>query len=322
MTDRGDGPDPEPWGSPHFRTLAVLAGVSACLYASISFLSWRFEFGSPTAQRPIVAVLLLFATAFALYLFAVRVATRAPQNGRLLTLIVWPAVLFRVTLLLSAPIQEVDIYRYLWDGAVSTVGVSPFRYSPLKVRAATADTATEEDLRQLVELRDRLPAVGEALDRVHYPEIPTIYPPVSQWLFAAAAYVTPTGTAIMGRVFIAKAWFIGFDLATLLVVVGLLRLCRRPIGLCLIYAWCPLLLKEVANSGHLDAAAFFLTTLAVYFALRFTMCQDSSPGSLRRKLVYGNSMAVTLSLAIGAKLYPIVLAPLLFAFCLKRLNRL
>ena len=34
----------------------------------------------------------------------------------------------------------------------------------------------------------------------------------------------------------------------------------------MIYAWCPLVIKEIANSGHLDALAYFLATLAIYLA--------------------------------------------------------
>ena len=54
----------------HLRTLTMLAVVSTCLYGVIALLSWRFDFDSPTTLRPIVPVLILFATAFAGYLFA------------------------------------------------------------------------------------------------------------------------------------------------------------------------------------------------------------------------------------------------------------
>ncbi len=89
----------------HLRTLTMLAAGSTCLYGVIALLSWRFDFDSPTTLRPIVPVLILFATAFAGYLFAIRVARRARQSWRLVVLIVWTSVLFRVVLLFSAPIQ-------------------------------------------------------------------------------------------------------------------------------------------------------------------------------------------------------------------------
>ena len=64
-----------------------------------------------------------------------------------------------------------------------------------------------------------------------------------------------------------KAWFVGFDLATLFLVIRLLRFTGRPFGLSLMYAWCPLVIKEIGNSGHLDASAIFLATLAIYVAV-------------------------------------------------------
>lgn len=80
----------------HLCTLAVVAALSTCLYGVVALLSWQFQFDSPTVRRPIVPVLLLFSAAFAGYLFAVRVARRARQDGRLLGLIIWFAVVFRI----------------------------------------------------------------------------------------------------------------------------------------------------------------------------------------------------------------------------------
>ena len=107
-----------------------------------------------------------------------------------------------------------------------------------------------------------------------------------------------------------KAWFIGFDIATLFVVIALLRLCNKPASLCVIYAWCPLLLKEVANSGHLDAVAVFVTTLAVYLVARF-LANTAVPFRLTRPtIIHLGLIGGVLALAVGAKLYPVVLAPL------------
>lgn len=320
MSD-GNVPDT---GSPaepkHLRTLAIIAVLSTCLYGLIALLSWRFDFDSPGARRPIVPVLLLFGATFASYLFAIRVAARATQDRKLMALVVWFAIIFRVVLLFSVPIQEIDIYRYLWDGAVSTTGVSPFQYSPEQVRIAAGGNSSDEDLRNIVRLLDREPAMVEILRRIHFGELPTIYPPVSQAVFAAATFTTPANSSVATHVFVMKMWLVGFDLATLALVVGLLKLCHKPIGLCLIYAWCPLLLKEVANSGHLDAIAVFLTTLAVYLAVRLLVKLRHETSVAPPTVRGGSVVAVVLALAIGAKLYPIVLAPLMLFVFVKRIG--
>jgi len=38
--------------SPHLRLLAAVAIVTTCLYGVIAFLSWRFDFDSPTTEPP------------------------------------------------------------------------------------------------------------------------------------------------------------------------------------------------------------------------------------------------------------------------------
>ncbi len=307
------------------RLLAVLAIVSSGIYATISFLSWRFDVGSSSTQRPIVLVLALFAATFLLHLLAIRSARRAPKGRELLLLILVPAVVFRITLWLSVPIQEIDIYRYLWDGAVSKAGVSPYRFSPRQVREARSRPTVNGDLTRLVALRERTPPLDDILDRVHFAHLPTVYPPVSQWVFAAIAYTTPDRAPVFGRLLVAKAWFIAFDLATLAVVIGLLRVAGRPMSLCIVYAWCPLLLKEVANSGHLDSIAVFLATLSVYLAALVlkrlpTAAHRSQRNASVIPVVLSLGVAVVLALAVGAKLYPVVLAPLLFAVCAVRIG--
>lgn len=182
--------------------LAALAIVLTALYALIAHLSWQFEFDRPPRQRPILLVLSLFAAAFLAYLYAIRLAARAKQDRRLVGLIVAAAMVFRIVLLFSLPIQEVDIYRYLWDGAASTQGVSPFRYSPEQVRSAESGPTVPIELRKLVELQDRQPALAEILGRVHYGELPTIYPPTSQAVFAAATLTTPPRSSVVDRVIV------------------------------------------------------------------------------------------------------------------------
>ena len=210
----------------------------------------------------------------------------------------------------SRPIQEVDIYRYLWDGEVTVAGVSPFRFSPQQIRDAQTAEALPDDLAALVSLRDDSPAVAEVLARVHYPELPTIYPSVSQACFAAAALTTPREADVWQRVAIMKAWFLALDMGVIGVVILLLRFARMPWGWSVAYAWCPLVMKEFANSGHLDVIAVLLTVLALYF-VALARERLGGDGGGQRGGWESTVAVVLLGLAVGAKLYPIVLAPLL-----------
>ena len=146
----------------------------------------------------------------------------------------------------------------------------------------------------------------------HYGELPTVYPPVSQVVFAACAWFTPADSSVTLRMTVLKGVLVLFDLATLALVIALLRHTCRHVGWSIAYAWCPLVIREFANSGHLDSITLFLTTAAVYVAARavFPKKEDDTPAVTGPPTLAILAAAMLLAFGVGAKLYPIVLAPL------------
>lgn len=284
--------------------LLAIAVASEVIYVVIAWLSQQFVFGEGFEQRPIVPILVMFAVAIGLSLRATVVAARLRIGRVFWWAIIGPAILFRLTLLVSEPIQEIDIYRYQWDGAVLGEGVSPFRFTPAEVLAARDADELPADLAQLVAVRDRSPALREILMRIHYGELPTVYPPVSQLVFAVVSRLTPTDATLSQRVMAMKLAIVLFDLATVAVLCRLLlAACRHP-GWCVAYAWCPLVMKELANSGHLDSIAVCFATLSVLLAVQAGLRRERS-ATWR----LGIAAAVCLGLSVGAKLYAAVLGP-------------
>ena len=286
----------------------ILCGLlSGFCYLAVACGARSLHESSPRGHG-LLGLLALFGMAFGLSLVALRLALRLPDDRRLLIVLWTGAFAFRVPLLLCDPIEEIDLYRYVWDGAVSQCGISPFRYTPQQVLAVSADDPLPADLARLVRLRDASPELKEVLGRIHFGELPTIYPPVSQVIFAACSWLTPADSTVARRLMLMKSWFTVFDLLTLAVVIRLLRLTSRHRGGAFAYGWCPLVVKEIANSGHLDALAVYLTILAVTWTLLALNAKDHTRRCLRLSLGAG----LVLALGVGAKLYPVVLAPLLF----------
>ncbi len=243
-----------------------------------TLLSFRFHYGQGHALRPIPEFLLAWAVIFAGMLLGWRLQWHRPWVA---ALVVAVGLAARVILWPSGLIQENDVYRYVVDGQVLLHGGNPYRWSPLELPGAATG-------RLGVELREPVP--GTVLSRVGYPHLPTIYPPGAQVVFAAGALVG--GWDWRGQ----RAVFLLFDgLMGLLLWKGLGRRSsgRRPFVL---YWWNPLVLKEIANSAHVD----IVPAAAILVALSLA---ESRAGAGGWKTVG--------ALAAGglAKLYPLLLVP-------------
>jgi glycosyl transferase family 87 len=206
---------------------------------------------------------------FVLYVAAIQEACREPLARRQVQALLGLGVLFRITLLFQAPFYSGDLYRYLWDGHVQMVGhLNPYRYAPADPILA--------------------PLHNSIHPLVNHPEIPTLYPPVSEILFAAAAMA---GGSVAG----VKALLLCFDLAQLFLLRAMLRGGGLSPGRILIYAWSPLVITEVAGNGHVDAAAIFFLILGIHLII------VARPGL----------STLPLGLAVGAKILPLLTFPLL-----------
>ena len=285
---------------------AAIAGLAVLLVFLLLFLiSAPFEY-SAQSTRPVLTVvgLMIFAAtlAFVGLGFACQVSTF--QYKKLLMVIFGLALSIRLVALFTTPILEIDYYRYIWDGKVVCEGVSPYRFSPAQV--LKPGIAPGKHLEQVSQLATRSESNFVALNRIHYEKYTTLYPPVSQFVFAAVMKLTPESASIETHVIVMKIAMLLFDLGTILLLAGLLKMARIHLGWLIAYAWNPLVIKEIANSGHLDAIATFFVVLTLYLVVKQNLL--SHVKSQRWWLVLAG---VTLGLAVGAKLYPLVIFPAL-----------
>ena len=266
--------------------LILLLGLF--LIAALAAFGWLGSIPLPLPR------LLLPAAAFLAYgaagLTATRAAHRRPASGiahpadgpapgrphrtatmRPATLIVliWAvAILARLTLLPLAPELSDDIYRYLWDGHLLTQGVNPYAHPP-----------GDDALAAL-----RTPWHGE----INHPEVPTIYPPLSQLLFGAVALLGGTATGSVGAgalaggtfgptggtvalasspIIAAKLLWLCFDLGCGLLLHRIARRTgRNPAPVLVWYLWSPLLIVETAWNAHFDSVGLFLLAALILVA--------------------------------------------------------
>ena len=188
----------------------------------------------------------------------------SPRAWQILAL----SLLLHALLIPTGPHLDDDLYRYTWDGKVVLAGENPYLHPPNSL--------------DLIELwrKDQY--------RIPYDHVPTIYPPGTQWVFAAVTAIQPDSFAGM------KLAFSAINLGVLGLLIILLRQLGLPEGRALLYGANPLVLKEVANSGHMDPWLMLWLLASLLLLLR------------------GRRLGATLALALAilAKWVPILLLPL------------
>lgn len=239
----------------------------------------------PNARMPFGRFFMLYTISFAFYVLAVRRVGKLPASNRNVLTVLIGAVVFRLVLVPSVPVHENDMYRYIWDGKVFTAGINPYKYSPMRASIKPAVPDQQEDFEKLRLLRDEDPAVYR---RISYKDVPTIYPPLSQVVFAVSTLLAP------GSIYFMKFFFVLFDMAVVVLIYMILKNLKQNPLYVVVYAWSPLVLKEIANSGHCDALAICCVMAAMYFALR-------------KQTVFSS---VGLGLGVLSKFYPLILCPL------------
>jgi hypothetical protein len=177
------------------------------------------------------------------------------------------AIAFRVPLVGPPVAPESDMVRYLWDGRLQTRGYNPYSVKPDDPSVAAIHT---DQTRAMPSRR-----VG------------TPYQPGAELFFRLVVTIHDSTRAM-------KTALTLCDLLTILVLWRWLVITGRPEWLALGYAWNPLVMLEIAHSGHIDAlGAMWIAASAYWLARRRTALAS-----------------IAFVLAVTTKLLPVVLAPL------------
>lgn len=151
-------------------------------------------------------------------------------------------------------------------------GENPYSHSPLELKGLT-------------------PAISALIPLVNHPDLPTIYPPAAQIVFAAGALAgellstlagmasglmeitsalaeTESGAMDLKCLLTGmKLLLIVMDMVSCALIIAILKKMRVPLCRATLYAWHPLPVLEIGSSGHIDSAAIFFLLMAIYVAL-------------------------------------------------------
>ncbi len=244
-------------------------GVCTMLFAG-GWFAWRV-WAAPTDSTSPVFLSIFFAMLLVVPAFWVAsILPRVGATRRTLWTIILAAGVVRVLLLGVDPFLSDDLYRCLWDGQVQREGLDPYLAAPADlVFDPVAENSRWHSIRQ----------------QVNHPDVPTVYPPLSQLFFRVVAH-----TEFSWR----------FSMLCLdMILGGVLAVALRRAGQdprrAILWWWHPLPILECAIGGHPEIIAVLLMTVAIVLL------------TANR----GRMAAVAIGAAIVAKLLPVGWIPLL-----------
>ncbi len=252
--------------------LAAITGLGV-LSAAIYLVNFRIHdlvpgfSGLSGIQLYVVMSMFLSALYLGGVVLVLKMIPAGATSWGLIGIIVLLAIIFRISLVPSEPtVLSKDMYRYIWDGRVQQNGINPYRYPP------GAD--------ELENMRD-----DRIFPNINRQDYPTLYPAGAQVFFRI--FHALVGDSVTGF----KVIMVFFDTLTVLLLMALLQNHGLNLSRIIIYAWNPLVIFEIAYSGHLEGLTVFLMVAALYLST----IHKKIPGVLM------------LAFAAAVKMYPALL---------------
>ena len=258
-----------------FPSLSQCAALllSGGAYAALAYATPRVQFAQ---------LLGLFGVALLAYAWLLH--SRLPVRWGLAA-----ALAFRLLWLPAEPALSDDVYRFRWDGLLVANGVNPFRFRPDELIATGARTAVPDQARRAA----LLPELQQLYRQLNSPHYYSVYPPVCQFAFGAAAWLFPASTAgfaacLRGAILLAEA-------GAAWLLLALLPALGWPARRALRYLLHPLVIVELVGNLHFEGVVLCFILLAIWL--------------LSRQKWVGS--AVALGLGVATKLLPLLVLPLL-----------
>ena len=187
-------------------------------------------------------------------------------------------VLLRLVFFFSPPSWSDDYHRFCWDGMLTKHGYSPYEYLPNEIRQVDFDF-----------FKMYMPMYDNLNSQEYY----SVYPTALQGLFVISAQI---GRTPKGFVWTLRLLMILAECLTMVLMVSLLRNLEMLPELAGIYFLNPLIIIELNGNMHNEVFMILFVMAALWFFHK------------KSWLMSGFALA----LAVSCKLYPLMLAPLLF----------
>ena len=251
------------------KDLKTRLGIGVLLIGIVYLLGYE------TARSDFSQLIALYGAFFLIYLGVFQLT----KTQTTLSFFVGVGILLRFLLIFTIPNFSDDLYRFIWDGRLLIQGMNPFDHLP---------TYYIENNSAIAGL------TPELYQQLNSPNYFTIYPPVNQAIFAAAAWLFPN--SIWGSSLVMKSFLFAFETGSILLIIQLLSYFKLPVKNVLLYALNPLIIIEITGNIHFEGAMIFFLLLAIWLIVT------------QHKWIWS---AIAFALSVASKLLPLMFLPLL-----------
>ncbi len=232
--------------------------------------------GYVPTQEQFVPLVLGYAAAFA----AVIILYLKPRKFTIKQIRYWliVALIARLILLGASPLLSDDVYRFYWDGLLVINGANPFHHLPSEIIGQSGFEYLSEDL----------------YASLNSPDYYSVYPTISQLVFSIGAWLSPK--SIVGFTIILKLIILLGESLTVFFGLKILRLLQQRVERIFLYALNPLIIIELSGNLHMEVLVLSGLSVGLYFCIKGPLWKS----------------AMGWAVAIGVKLTPLILLPLLW----------
>jgi hypothetical protein len=220
-----------------------------------------------------------YSVAFTVFLYCISIRDN-------FTLKTWKRIAFILFLipLFSAPSLSPDVYRFLWDGELVTMGIHPYAFTPNELMALESKVYTSEYMNVLYEQIT-------ALSRQNFSN----YPTVNQLYFLVVAGCSDDlfASLVLLRIVLLLSLILG-----VFYFMKILNLLSFPSNSGILLLLNPILIVEVIGNFHFEGVMLSWLMVGIYLMLKHQWIRSS----------------IFFAIAINIKLTPLILLPFLMRF--------
>lgn len=204
------------------------------------------------------------------YLFIIKQGEKNP-----IWLFILMGIILRCILIPAYPPLSDDYFRFIWDGYLNLEGINPYELKPEEFISNT-----EEKKHHFI--------YDDLNSQIYY----SVYPPLLQAIFSFSTWLFPE--QVQGSIIIMRLFLILFEIGSLFFIYQILQQFSLPKWQVLLYALNPLVIIEISGNLHFEGMMIFFLMGSIYLLTKFNNIIPS---------------AISLGLAIGTKLLPLIFMP-------------